>query len=433
MEAPFYLQLRTTPDGRGVGVYSLMHISAGTKLGQYMGRVTRSRPEDETNAYVFRVDDARGRALYFIDSRPLERVDSSTATPFTVGANIVPIGVHEQSANWTRYINSIDPGDLTKQNVEFVRGDDARMYLFAMRTIEPNTELLTDYGSAFFLADIDEIAFESVGTDLDARLAAIVAIVGNDHYTWAMRVARDARLELRVARDRDSRIGLTLVHFGEVVTVHEVHVIDLKNAGAVRTLLFEDIDDAARERGVEVVRAPLTVFVSVDERRARNFEVMVDADNRPLEFAHRRLRSLTFFHVTERAAAKELLMRRDGACPELARSFNVYDLGTRLQLVAGYFDDSRLGVLLVIDPISHVMHYMCVVEAIVSERLRDVFAQQALAFYARDRGAEPRRVYAYTNEQRSALHKAYRRATAAETRRFPSYANSSDAQLFVSV
>jgi len=427
LATPFYLALRRTPDNRGLGVYAKLHVPAGTALGLYTGRVLFDEPADETNAYVVRVERDDGSTRYFVDARPLEPL-AADAPPVSIGDDVAPLARDEQQASWTRYINSIDPGDGERQNVEFVVGADARVHVVASRSIAPNAELLTDYGASFFLVDVDALVFEQVG-DESAREESMFALVGDSPaaYTSVLEYAR-SRDVLRVARERAGgrRVGFSLVSYASAVPhVRELFALDVKNRARLRAALFADVEDEAAARGATLVHASTHVFVSPAEARARRYVAMLDADGRSLEHAQLALGPLDVVEAT-RAHRDVLLRRADVACPELRKLDASAFARDELTLYFGVTADAEVATVLVVDRLG-VAQLLCTLDT-MSERRRPALLRETLDFYRRL--GSPARVFAFTQLHVALLRAAsFRLAPARERRRYLSLIGA-DARLF---
>lgn len=113
----------------GLGVFATADIPKGTLIGEYKGvRLPPSYCETEKSRddrYIFQVTK-NGKCIFVI----------SAANP------------RSRKTNFTRFINSIKPGQEHKQNCEFFQAY-RRIFLRACGDIKASQELLCDYGDSY--------------------------------------------------------------------------------------------------------------------------------------------------------------------------------------------------------------------------------------------------------------------------------------------
>ena len=109
----------------GLGAFAVHRIPSGTVLDEYAG----------VHAWGTAARAARGAYVAFLGSPCDHSIDAEAL----------------ETANWTRYINSVVLGDGRKPNAAFARGkvDGEAHEILIVRTIadvQANEELLVDYG-----------------------------------------------------------------------------------------------------------------------------------------------------------------------------------------------------------------------------------------------------------------------------------------------
>ncbi len=145
----------STISGAGDGVFVDSFVPAGTKLGQYKGKLITSMNTLDNKDYVWRLDPPvrKGKKVYnFIDGH-------STWI--------------SKSRNHMAYVNGA-ANDSQRQliNCEMEQKDD-KIYYIASRDIHPGEELIVDYGRGYFDSrnmGFGQIPFQATERECTAKI-----------------------------------------------------------------------------------------------------------------------------------------------------------------------------------------------------------------------------------------------------------------------
>mmetsp|Transcript_28557 Transcript_28557/g.60266 ORF Transcript_28557/g.60266 Transcript_28557/m.60266 type:complete len:195 (-) Transcript_28557:320-904(-) len=152
-------EIRPAPDGKGMGAFSTVTIAKGATLGEYTGEVL-TRREVEARYWGTKRENKHDRK--WRKSRKQRNQGISGDYLFDMGNNLFIDGEDADVSSWCRFANHADElNDMGKNNdacnVEVRRRlsweedeEQLRLFLVALREIEPGTEICYDYGGDYW-------------------------------------------------------------------------------------------------------------------------------------------------------------------------------------------------------------------------------------------------------------------------------------------
>lgn len=333
-KSPWWPHLVTIySEAKQLGIATTIKIPAGTRLGQYRGRIIpieRARELGSRSAYVLEARPATGReeAFYAIDAREDQRVDDLPTLTFVAGYQFT---AEDQQPSWTRYINSIDPEQpASAQNVQFVFDErDGRVYIDTIREILPGEEILTYYGKGFFYVNLSQVTYDSVSTPSARR--QLYSQVAN----WRRRSAGDdERLynlivepfnQVTVLFERDDLVAAMV---WQDSSVYWLETIEVRNVITLKNILLSLVHEWAFVNGRNEVLAVANVFESLDAYAAALHFVPARFGEARLQVGtvqlyRRHVSPLAIRDVVEDDVALLFQEQPNIACPELRSKFTV--------------------------------------------------------------------------------------------------------------
>ena len=156
----FLLKSISYTDGKGMGAFSKVIIAKGATLGEYTGEVL-TRKEVEARYWGTRKENKHDRK--WRKSRCQRKQGISGDYLFDMGNDLFIDGEDADVSSWCRFANHADElndesEDDVACNVEVRRRlswdedeqQQLRLFLVALREIEPGTEICYDYGGEYW-------------------------------------------------------------------------------------------------------------------------------------------------------------------------------------------------------------------------------------------------------------------------------------------
>mmetsp|Transcript_3247 Transcript_3247/g.4830 ORF Transcript_3247/g.4830 Transcript_3247/m.4830 type:complete len:195 (-) Transcript_3247:118-702(-) len=153
-------EIRPAPDGKGMGAFSKVIIAKGATLGEYTGEVL-TRKEVEARYWGTRKENKHDRK--WRKSRCQRKQGISGDYLFDMGNDLFIDGEDADVSSWCRFANHADELNVEGEddvacNVEVRRRlswdedeqQQLRLFLVALREIEPGTEICYDYGGEYW-------------------------------------------------------------------------------------------------------------------------------------------------------------------------------------------------------------------------------------------------------------------------------------------
>eukprot|EP00956_Cyclotella_meneghiniana_P016378 scaffold25838_cov63-Cyclotella_meneghiniana.AAC.2 len=151
---------QTKIDGKGMGAFSTTTIIKGSTLGEYHGEVL-TRRQVEARYWGTRKETKHDRK--WRKSRTARNQGLSGDYLFDVGNDLYIDGEDADVSSWCRFANHAeelddDSADSIACNAEVLRRlgwdqdgkAELRLFLVAIRDIEPGTEICYDYGGEYW-------------------------------------------------------------------------------------------------------------------------------------------------------------------------------------------------------------------------------------------------------------------------------------------
>lgn len=156
----FLLKSISYTDGKGMGAFSTVMITKGDTLGEYTGEVL-TRKDVEARYWGTRKENKHDRK--WRKSRCRRKQGISGDYLFDMGNDLFIDGEDADVSSWCRFANHADElndvgEDNVACNVEVRRRlswdedeqQQLRLFLVALREIEPGTEICYDYGGEYW-------------------------------------------------------------------------------------------------------------------------------------------------------------------------------------------------------------------------------------------------------------------------------------------
>eukprot|EP00985_Skeletonema_marinoi_P011016 scaffold5188_cov122-Skeletonema_marinoi.AAC.2 len=153
-------EIQPAPGGKGMGAFSTVIIAKGATLGEYTGEVL-TRKEVEARYWGTRKENKHDRK--WRKSRCQRKQGISGDYLFDMGNDLFIDGEDADVSSWCRFANHADElndegEDDVACNVEVRRRlswdedeqQQLRLFLVALREIEPGTEICYDYGGEYW-------------------------------------------------------------------------------------------------------------------------------------------------------------------------------------------------------------------------------------------------------------------------------------------
>eukprot|EP00986_Skeletonema_menzelii_P010365 scaffold5047_cov127-Skeletonema_menzelii.AAC.9 len=155
-------EIRPAPDGKGMGAFSTVAIEKGTTLGEYTGEVL-TRAEVEARYWGTRKESTNDRK--WRKSRGRRNQGISGDYLFDMGNDLFIDGEDADVSSWCRFANHADELNDSDEgfdggacNTEMIRrlswdedeSQQLRLYMVALRDIEPQEEICYDYGGEYW-------------------------------------------------------------------------------------------------------------------------------------------------------------------------------------------------------------------------------------------------------------------------------------------
>mmetsp|Transcript_25188 Transcript_25188/g.42756 ORF Transcript_25188/g.42756 Transcript_25188/m.42756 type:complete len:195 (-) Transcript_25188:313-897(-) len=153
-------EIQPAPGGKGMGAFSTVIIAKGATLGEYTGEVL-TRKEVEARYWGTRKENKHDRK--WRKSRCQRKQGISGDYLFDMGNDLFIDGEDADVSSWCRFANHADElndegEDDVACNVEVRRRlswdedeqQQLRLFLVALKEIEPGTEICYDYGGEYW-------------------------------------------------------------------------------------------------------------------------------------------------------------------------------------------------------------------------------------------------------------------------------------------